>query len=146
MDFRMSDEQRMLAESVRSFVAAEMMPHEDLVEREGAVPEDLVQEIKRKSIKAGFYALNMPEEHGGGGLDSVQRATVEVEFGRSTRALQMICNRPAPILKACQGDQIETYLKPTIRGERWECFALTEPGTGSDARAITTRATRDGDD
>ncbi len=146
MDFRMSDEQRMLVESVRSFVAAEMMPHEDLVEREGAVPEDLVQEIKRKSIKAGFYALNMPEEHGGGGLDSVQRATVEVEFGRSTRALQMICNRPAPILKACQGDQIETYLKPTIRGERWECFALTEPGTGSDARAITTRATRDGDD
>lgn len=146
MDFRMSDEQKMLTESVRAFVAAEIMPHEDLVERQGAVPEDLFQEIKRKSIKAGFYALNMPEEHGGGGLQSPERAAVEIEFGRASRALQMICNRPAPILKACQGDQIETYLKPTIRGERWDCFALTEPGAGSDARAITTRATRDGGD
>jgi acyl-CoA dehydrogenase len=131
---------------VNAFVAGEILPHEDLVERQGFVPEDLFQQIKRKSIEAGFYALNMPEEHGGGGLGSIERATVEVEFGRATRALQMICNRPAPILKACRGDQIETYLKPTIRGERMDCFALTEPGAGSDARAITTRAVKDGDD
>lgn len=146
MDFRMGDEQRMLADSVNAFVAGEILPHEDLVERQGFVPEDLFQQVKRKSIEAGFYALNMPEEHGGGGLGSLERATVEVEFGRATRALQMICNRPAPILKACRGDQIETYLKPTIRGERMDCFALTEPGAGSDARAITTRAVKDGDD
>lgn len=146
MDFRMGDEQKMLADSVNAFVAGEILPHEDLVERQGFVPEDLFQQIKRKSIEAGFYALNMPEEHGGGGLGSLERATVEVEFGRATRALQMICNRPAPILKACRGDQIETYLKPTIRGERMDCFALTEPGAGSDARAITTRAVKDGDD
>lgn len=146
MDFRMGDEQRLLADSVKAFVAGEILPHEDIVERQGFVPEDLFQEIKRKSIEAGFYALNMPEEHGGGGLGSLERATVEVEFGRATRALQMICNRPAPILKACRGDQIETYLKPTIRGERMDCFALTEPGAGSDARAITTKAVKDGDD
>jgi acyl-CoA dehydrogenase len=146
MDFRMGDEQRMLADSVNAFVAGEILPHEDLVERQGFVPEDLFQQIKRKSIESGFYALNMPEEYGGGGLDSLERATVEIEFGRATRALQMICNRPAPILKACQGDQIETYLKPTIRGERMDCFALTEPGAGSDARAISTRAVKDGDD
>ncbi|MBM3557479.1 MAG: acyl-CoA dehydrogenase, partial [Alphaproteobacteria bacterium] len=146
MDFRMGEEQRLLADAVRSFVAAEIMPHEDLIEKQGAVPDDLFVEIKRKSIAAGYYALNMPREHGGGGLDSLERATVEIEFGRASRALQMICNRPAPILKACVGDQIETYLKPTIRGERWDCFALTEPGAGSDARGITTRATRDGDD
>lgn len=146
MDFRMGDEQRLLADSVNAFVAGEILPHEDIVERQGFVPEDLFQQIKRKSIEAGFYALNMPEEHGGGGLGSLERATVEVEFGRATRALQMICNRPAPILKACRGDQIETYLKPTIRGERMDCFALTEPGAGSDARAITTRAVKDGDD
>jgi len=58
----------------------------------------------------------------------------------------MICNRPAPILKACKDDQIETYLKPTIRGERLDCFALTEPGAGSDARSIITSAKQDGDD
>lgn len=146
MDFRMGDEQRMLADSVNAFVAGEILPHEDLVERQGFVSEDLFQQIKLKSIESGFYALNMPEEHGGGGLDALERATVEIEFGRATRALQMICNRPAPILKACQGDQIETYLKPTIRGERMDCFALTEPGAGSDARAISTRAVKDGDD
>ena len=146
MDFRMGDEQRMLADSVNAFVAGEILPHEDLVERQGFVSEDLFQQIKLKSIESGFYALNMPEEHGGRGLDALERETVEIEFCRATRALQMICNRPAPILKACQGDQIETYLKPTIRGERMDCFALTEPGAGSDARAISTRAVKDGDD
>lgn len=146
MDSTASDENRLLAESVRAFVAAELLPHEDLVERLGEVPEEIFQEIRRKALAAGFYALNMPEEHGGGGLTHLQRSVAEIEFGRASRALHTLCNRPAPILKACAGDQIETYLKPTIRGERWECFALTEPGAGSDARSISTRAVPDGDD
>lgn len=136
----------MLADGVKAFVEKEIYPHEDLVEATGAVPDDLFDEIKAKSLAAGFYALNMPAEHGGGGLSSVERAIAEVEFGRASRALQMICNRPAPILKRCAGDQIEAYLKPTIRGERLDCFALTEPGAGSDARAIQTKAVVDGDD
>lgn len=146
MDSTASDENRLLAESARAFVAAELLPHEELVERLGEVPEEIFQEIRRKALAAGFYALNMPEEHGGGGLTHLQRSVAEIEFGRASRALHTLCNRPAPILKACAGDQIETYLKPTIRGERWECFALTEPGAGSDARSISTRAVPDGDD
>lgn len=142
----LTEEHRLLAEGVRGFVEAEILPHEDMVERRGEVPQDLFLEIKRKAIAAGYYALNMPAEHGGGGLTHLERSVAEMEFGRASRALQMICNRPAPILKACAGDQIETYLRPTIRGERWECFALTEPGAGSDARAIVTRAIADGDD
>jgi len=139
-------DRKLLAEGVRAFVEAELLPHETLVERLDAVPDDLFRELQRKAIDAGFYALNMPEEHGGGGLDARDRAVTEIEFGRVSRALGIICNRPAPILKACTGDQVETYLRPTIRGERWECFALTEPGAGSDARAITTKAVPDGDD
>lgn len=139
-------DRKLLAEGVRAFVEAELLPHETLVERLDAVPDDLFRELQRKAIDAGFYALNMPEEHGGGGLDARDRAVTEIEFGRVSRALGIICNRPAPILKACTGDQVETYLRPTIRGERWECFALTEPGAGSDARAITTKAVADGDD
>lgn len=146
MSERSADDHRLLAEGVRGFVEAELMPHEDLVERLDAVPEDLFRELQQKAIKGGYYALNMPEEYGGGGLLSRDRAVCEIEFGRVSRALAIICNRPAPILKSCVGDQIETYLKPTISGERWECFALTEPGAGSDARAITTRAVRDGGD
>jgi len=146
MDPSAPDDLGILTEGVRAFVETELQPHEALVERLDAVPDELFREIQQKAIKAGYYALNMPEEHGGGGLTSPERAVCEIEFGRTSRALAVICNRPAPILKACVGDQIETYLRPTIRGERWECFALTEPGAGSDARAITTKAVRDGDD
>ncbi|MBL8587295.1 MAG: acyl-CoA/acyl-ACP dehydrogenase [Methylobacteriaceae bacterium] len=145
-DLAATDEQRLIAEGLRAFVAAELAPHEATIEARDSVPDDLFRDIQQKAIRAGWYALNMPAEHGGGGLDARHRAVAEIEFGRVSRALSSICNRPAPILKGCAGDQIETYLKPTIRGERWECFALTEPGAGSDARAIVTRARRDGDD
>jgi acyl-CoA dehydrogenase len=142
----LTDDQRMIADGVRAFVEQELMPHETLVEEKDQVPPDLFAELKCKAIKAGYYALNMPEELGGGGLGQSLRSAAEIEFGRTTRALSIICNRPAPILKSCVGDQVETYLKPVIRGERWECFGLTEPGAGSDARQISTRAVRDGDD
>jgi len=146
MAYGYSDEQRMVAEGVRAFVEKELMPHEQLVETADQVPPELFAELKAKAIKAGFYAMNMPAEHGGGDLGQSLRVVAEIEFGRTTRALSVICNRPAPILKNCTGDQIETYLKPVITGERWECFGLTEPGAGSDARQIATRAVRDGDD
>jgi acyl-CoA dehydrogenase len=144
--FDYSPEQQMLSDALRAFVDREIVPHEELVERTGAVPPDLVRQIRERAIAAGFYALNMPAEYGGGGLSHLDRAVAEFQFGRASRALQMICNRPAPILKACRGAQIETHLKPTIRGERLDCFGLTEPGAGSDARAISTRAVADGDD
>lgn len=146
MSAMITDEQRMVAEGVRAFVAAELQPHEKMVEETDAIPDDLFQEIKRKAISAGYYAINMPEELGGGGLGQSLRCMAEIEFGRTSRALNIICNRPAPILLACQGDQIESYLKPVVRGDRWECFALTEPGAGSDARQIATKAVRDGGD
>ncbi|WP_442582216.1 acyl-CoA dehydrogenase family protein [Mesorhizobium sp. ASY16-5R] len=142
----LTDDQRMIADGVRAFVEQELIPHETLVEEKDQVPPDLFAELKSKAIKAGYYALNMPEELGGGGLGQSLRSAAEIEFGRTTRALSIICNRPAPILKSCVGDQVETYLKPVIRGERWECFGLTEPGAGSDARQISTKAVRDGDD
>ena len=142
----MTEEQRLIAEGVRAFVTHELQPHEETVEKLDAVPDDLFRELQQKAIRAGYYALNMPAEIGGGGLIASQRAVAEIEFGRVSRALAIVCNRPAPILKNCAGDQIEAYLKPTIRGERWECFALTEPGAGSDARNIATSARKDGGD
>jgi acyl-CoA dehydrogenase len=136
----------LIAEGIRGFIDAELSPHEDVVERDDRVAPDLFRHIQKRAIDAGYYALNMPEAHGGGGLNARERAVAEIEFGRVSRALGVICNRPAPILKFCQGDQVETYLRPTISGARWECFALTEPNAGSDARAITTTARLDGDD
>ena len=62
----MTDDQRMLADTVATFVERELKPHEDEVERLGEVPVDLVAQIKQRSRDMGLYAVNMPEEHGGG--------------------------------------------------------------------------------
>jgi acyl-CoA dehydrogenase len=145
MEFGLTPEQQMLVESLRAFVERELIPHEDLVERTDHLPPELAAEIRRKAIAAGFYAANMPEELGGGGLDNVSIALLERELGRAGYALHWTVARPSNILRACQGEQIERYLKPTIQGERVECLAMTEPGAGSDLRSMTTRAERDGE-
>src|SRR3954451_24268926 len=146
MDFQLDDEQRAVVQTVRRFVDQELTPHEDEVERLDDVPEPLVQAIRTKALAAGLYAANMPEDLGGGGLDAVSMALMERELGRTSYALQWLVARPSNVLQACQGDQREAYLLPTIRGERHDCLAMTEPGAGSDVRSMTTRAVPDGGD
>ena len=146
MDFSISDEQQMIIELVRSFVTNEIMPHEDEVERSGQVSPELAQQVISKALEAGIYAANMPEELGGGGLDDLTLAMVERELGRSSYALQMMVARPSNILRACVGDQIERYLLPTIRGEKVDCLAMSEPDAGSDVRGMKCKAVPDGGD
>ena len=146
MDFELNEEPRLIVDTVRSFVEAELYPHEDLVEPLDDVPDDLAAHIQKTALDAGLYAPNMPEELGGGGLDAVALSLVERELGRAGYALQMLVHRPSNILRACQGEQVERYLVPTILGQRHDCLAMTEPGAGSDVRGMTTSAVRDGDD
>jgi acyl-CoA dehydrogenase len=146
MQFGPTSEQQMLVESVRAFVDTELVPYEDEVERTNHVRPELIQQIKSKALQAGFYAANMPEDLGGGGLDHVALALMERELGRTSFALQFVVARPSNILRACTGEQIDRYLKPAIRGERVECVAMTEPNAGSDVRSMQTRAERQGDD
>ncbi|GAB3697631.1 acyl-CoA dehydrogenase family protein [Saccharopolyspora tripterygii] len=146
MDFALTDEQRMIVETVRKFVATELEPHEDTVEHLDEVPPDIADRIRRRALEAGLYAANMPAELGGGGLDATGITLVERELGRTGYALQMLVARPSNILQACEGEQRERYLMPAIRGERHDCLAMTEPGAGSDVRSMTTRAVRDGGD
>ena len=127
MDFGLSDEQRMLVDTVRAFVEKELTPHEAEVERTNHVRPELIAEIHAKAKATGLYAANMPEDLGGGGLDAVSIALMERELGRTAFALQYAVARPSNILRACKGEQIERYLLPAIRGERVECLALTEP-------------------
>jgi acyl-CoA dehydrogenase len=141
-----TEEQKMIVESIRTFVERELYPHEDEVERTDEVRPELREQIIKKSLQYGFYAPNMPEEYGGGGLDAVTLALMERELGRASFALQSLVARPSNILLACQGEQIERYLLPTVRGERVECLAMSEPNAGSDLRSMTTRAERKGDD
>jgi acyl-CoA dehydrogenase len=141
-----TDEHNMIADTVRSFVENEIYPHEDLVERTGEVPGEIAQEIKRKTIELGFYACNFPESVGCAGLNHHDFALVERELGRGSMALNHFFGRPQNILMACEGEQIERYLMPAVRGERMDALAMTEPGAGSDIRGMKCTAVRDGGD
>lgn len=146
MDFEPTTEQRLIVDSVRRFVDEECLPHEAEVERRGEVPPEIAEAIRSKAIEQGFYAPNMPEDLGGGGLDTVTLTMFERELGRTSFALQMLVHRPSNILRACNESQAERYLYPVVRGDRTECLAMTEPGAGSDLRGMSTRADPDGDD
>lgn len=142
MHFGLTEEQTLVVDTVRQFVERELYPHEDLVERQGAVPDELAEDIKRKVIQLGFYAPNFPAELGGGGLDHLTFALLERELGRASMALNHFWGRPQNILMACTPEQRERYLLPAIRGDRMDALAMTEPNAGSDIRAMQCQARR----
>ena len=146
MEFSLSSEQKMLIESARAFAENELYPHEEEVEQSDSVSPELAQKIRARAIEMGFYAANMPEDLGGGGLDCVSLSLVERELGRANFALQYLVGRPSNILQACVGEQRDRYLFPCIRGEKTDCLAMTEPGAGSDLRSMQCRADVDGND
>jgi acyl-CoA dehydrogenase len=147
MDLELTAEQRAVVETTRAFVQRELVPHEDEVERSGVLDPALLAKLRDTAIRAGLYAANMPEDVGGGGLDTLTWMLMERELGHTGYALQMLAvARPSRILLACAGDQRASYLLPTVAGERTECLAMTEPEAGSDLRGMRTRAVRDGAD
>ncbi|MCV6586148.1 MAG: acyl-CoA/acyl-ACP dehydrogenase [Marinibacterium sp.] len=146
MQYGLTEQDEMIAATVRSFVEREIYPHEDLVERSGAVPDEIADDIRRKTIELGFYACNFPQSVGCAGLSHREFALVERELGRGSMALTHFFGRPQNILMACTGDQIERYLMPAVRGVRMDALAMTEPGAGSDIRSMSCTATRDGGD
>jgi acyl-CoA dehydrogenase len=147
MDFSLSEEQQLIIKSTRTFVEKELMPHEDEVERTGVLSDELYHSLKRKAIEAGLYAANMPVEVGGAGLDTVTWVLYEKELGRTGYALHYNCvARPSNILLGCNAEQRERYLLPSVRGERVDCLAMTEPGAGSDLRSMKTTAVEKGGD
>ena len=147
MNFDLTEEQRAIVETTRAFVENELYPHEAEVERTGVLRRELIDEIKEKAIRAGLYAANMPEEVGGAGLDTLTWLLYEKELGRANYALHWTCvARPSNILLAGTPEQREKYLYPCMRGETWDCLAMTEPGAGSDLRSMKATARQDGDD
>jgi len=143
MDFQLSEEQRMLSDTARRFVEAELYPYEQQVEDADELPAELRRQIIERALAAGLYAANMPEELGGGGLDTLSMCLLDRELGRANMALQYTVARPSNILQACVGEQREKYLYPCIRGEKTDCLAMTEPGAGSDIRSMACAAKRD---
>jgi acyl-CoA dehydrogenase len=146
MNYNLTAEQDMIVRSLRAFREQELEPHEAEVDRTGEVPEELGRQIKQKALEMGFYAPNLPEDIGGGGLDYKTLALFERELGKTSYGLHGYIHRPSEILLACADEQIEKYLMPCVTGEKKEVFALTEPGAGSDIMSMATTAKRDGED
>ena len=146
MELELSHEKRMLLETVKGFLEQEIYPHEEEVDRLGRVQLELGRQIEKRSIEVGLYAANLPESVGGGGLDYQSLVLIEREFGKTSHALHSWIARPAEILMAWEGDQVEKYLKPCVRAEKRELFALTEPEAGSDIMSMKTNARQDGED
>ncbi|TDD39811.1 acyl-CoA dehydrogenase family protein [Saccharopolyspora elongata] len=150
VDFALGEEERQIRDTVRSFITREVRPLEEEVlrnERAGkpSVDPDVLRELQKKAKKAGFWGVNTPEEYGGMNLGAVMSAILAMETGR-TFVPFTFGGSADNILYAGDDEQRKRYLVPTIEGERKSCFAITEPGAGSDARNIRTRAVRDGGD
>ena len=141
MDFTLNDEQKMMIDTVRRFIAEELWPLEDRLEADGALARETAQAIHGKARALGLYALNMPVELGGGGLSNLDRILCEEQFGHTSDQLirRAFGNVYEPLLH-CRGEQVERWLAPSVRGERTSAIAITEPGAGSDAAGIRTRA------
>lgn len=147
MNFMLSVEQKMIIQTTRAFVEKELYPHEQEIEQTGVLRPELAAEIKAKALEAGLYAANIPEEFGGGGLDTLTWLLYEKELGRANYALHWTCvARPSNILCAGSPEQQEKYLQACLRGEKSDCLAMTEPDAGSDLRGMRGSAVQDGDD
>jgi acyl-CoA dehydrogenase len=150
IDFSLSEEERDVRDTVRAFVAREVVPLEAEVLRNErahrpALEPGVLRALQEKARAAGFWGVTTPEEYGGMALGPVLHAVLEMELGRTFVPFRF-GGAADTILFSCSAEQREAYLLPTIAGERRSCFALTEPGAGSDARNLRTRARRDGDD
>jgi alkylation response protein AidB-like acyl-CoA dehydrogenase len=149
MDLSLSEEERAVRDWVRTFVEREVRPLEpELLRRERTgetgLPREELRTLQDKARESGFFGVLTPEEYGGMGLGAVMAALVECELGRSFVPFSF-GGAADNILYDANESQRERYLIPTIEGERRSCFAITEPGAGSDARAIRTSARLDGD-
>jgi acyl-CoA dehydrogenase len=148
VDFSLSSEERQIRDTVRSFIEKEIMPLEPEVlrnERAGrpGLDPQVVRDLRDKARKMGFWGINTPEEYGGAALGPLMSAIIAMETGRTFVPFSF-GGSADNILYAGNDAQKQRYLIPTIEGERRSCFAITEPGAGSDARNIRTKAVRDG--
>ena len=143
MDFGLIEEQRLLVSTIRAFVRDELKPLEEQVERDGRLDDTIADDIRRRSQALGLYAVNIPAEFGGGGLSVLDWMIAEEQFGWTSDILiRRAFGNVYEILLAGTAQQQEEYLLPAVRGERTFSVAFTEPGAGSDAAAISTRAER----
>ena len=143
MDLKLNQEQRLLVNTIRSFIRSELKPLEQDIEETGSLSDTLAVDIRKKSQALGLYAVNIPSEFGGGGLSVLDWMIAEEQFGWTSDILiRRAFGNVYEILLEGSEVQIENYLLPAVRGDRTFSIAFTEPEAGSDAAAITSQAIR----
>jgi acyl-CoA dehydrogenase len=146
MEFSISSEERLLQESVRSFVEERANALWRHIEHSGELPQELIEGMR----ELGLFGLSVPPEYGGLGLPVVQKALVHEMMGRGPWGLASYLSVHigigcVGIVRFASEEQKRRYLPKMATGEWLGAFALTEPGAGSDAGALATRAERRGD-
>ena len=146
MDFELTEEQRALADSVKAFVDERVDPRMPEIERSNEIPKELLKEAS----DLGLFGISIPEEYGGSNLSRFSRVLVHQMLGRSGFGFAGVFAAHGGIgaealVSIGTPEQKQRYLPKMATGELRGCFALTEPGAGSDAGGITTTAVKKGD-
>jgi len=146
VDFNLSEEQRLIQETVRSFVDERVLP----VAVENDVNHQLDLELIEGMAELGLLGIIIPEEYAGAGLDFVSEALACEEIERGEAAFRTLISvhvglNSSSLLKYGSEEQKQRWLVPQAKGEKLACFGLTEPGAGSDVAAMRTTARREGD-
>ncbi len=146
MDLQLTDEQRLIQDTVRAFVDGRVMP----VANENDMAHHLDLGLIGEMAELGILGLPIPERYGGAGLDFVSEALVCEEIERGESAFRTLISvhvglNSLPLLAYASEAQKQRYLVPQARGEKIGCFGLTEPEAGSDVIAMRSTARRDGD-
>ncbi len=146
MDFALTEEQELLKQTIREFAEMRIAPGARERDEQARFPADLIPEMG----KLGLFGIMIPSAYGGAGLDALSAAIIIEELARVDAAVALIV---ASHNSLCAGHisafgsetQKQRYLPPLARGEQLGAWSLTEPSSGSDAAALQTRATPDGD-
>ena len=148
MKIQLSKEAQNWQEKARDYADNYLQPHEVEAElNKGVLPKEITQRNKARAIELGFTTIDVPKDYGGLELSKTEQVAIWEQLGRVTNALSW-CFPEAQswMFKACSEEQIEKYILPMMRGERKDCYAITESGSGSDVANLESTAKKSGDD
>ncbi len=148
MQIQLDDETREWQREARAYADEYLQPHEVEAELNGGeLPADVAARNKARALELGLSAMDVPRRYGGLELPIVTQVAVWEQLGRTTNALSWCFAEPQSwMFEACSEEQIERYVLPLMRGEKHDCYAITEAGPGSDVAGLVATADRDGDD
>jgi len=140
MDLNLSADDAALQLRARRFLETVLVPLEEVVEANGHLPHPHRAALRNAVVDCGFTGINHASMDGGCGFSILQQMLINEQLGRATCGLWAAVWQPPIALKFGTEAQKQAYLRPSCRGERRGCFAITEPGAGSDPRLVQTRA------